>query len=64
MPWKVRSVLNVAFAVLVCATVLIFVWFDRRSHSASDTLRPFLLTMVPLWLAAIAGARLLNRRSG
>jgi len=30
--------------------------FDRDSHSASDTLRPFVITMAPVWAIAIAGA--------
>jgi len=59
MSWRVRGALLVAAVVLVVATVLAFVWFDRHSHSASDTLRPFLLTVVPVWLAAIAGWRVL-----
>ena len=33
----------------------------RTSHSASDTLRPFLLTMVPLWLVALWAARIVLR---
>jgi hypothetical protein len=36
--------------------------FDRNSHSASDTLRPFLLTMAPVWALAILAARALTRR--
>jgi hypothetical protein len=43
-------------AALVAAAVAVFVAFDRGSHSASDTLRPFLLTMVPVWLV-VAAAR-------
>jgi hypothetical protein len=45
-----------AFALLLVGTVLVFAAFDRVSHSASDTLRPFLLTMVPVWAVAVAGA--------
>ncbi|HVS84255.1 MAG TPA: hypothetical protein VHD91_01325 [Gaiellaceae bacterium] len=48
-------------AAALAATVAVFWAFDRNSHSASDTLRPFLLTMVPVWL--LAGLAL-NRRSG
>lgn len=45
-----------AFAVLLLGTVLVFAAFDRSSHSASDTLRPFIITMAPAWAVAIAGA--------
>jgi hypothetical protein len=50
-----------AFAVLLVGTVLVFQSFDRYSHSASDTLRPFLITMFPVWAVAIAGAWALLR---
>lgn len=45
-----------AFAILLVGTALVFAAFDRTSHSASDTLRPFLITMTPVWAVAIAGA--------
>jgi hypothetical protein len=48
--------LGVAFATLVYGTVLVFLAFDRTSHSASDTLRPFVITMAPVWAVAVAGA--------
>ena len=65
MGWKTISAVAVAFAVLLYGTVLVFQAFDRTSHSASDTLRPFLITMVPVWAVAIAGAAaLLQRRRG
>ena len=51
----------VAFAVLLFGTVLVFGAFDRHSHSASDTLRPFIITMLPVWGMAIAGAWALLR---
>ena len=50
-----------AFAMLLVGTVLVFQSFDRYSHSASDTLRPFLITMFPVWAVAIAGAWALLR---
>ncbi|HEU5367086.1 MAG TPA: hypothetical protein VFU69_01425 [Ktedonobacterales bacterium] len=50
-----------AFAVLLFGTILVFQAFDRVSHSASDTLRPFIITMLPVWLVAIAGAWALLR---
>ena len=46
----------VAFAVLLLGTVLVFEAFDRTSHSASDTLRPFIITMAPVWAVMVAGA--------
>lgn len=49
--------------LLLAATVVVFQLFDRTSHSASDTLRPFLVAMVPVWTVAIAvGAVLLRGR--
>lgn len=51
-----------AFALLLFGTVLVFQAFDRNSHSASDTLRPFIITMLPVWLVAIAGAWALLRK--
>lgn len=64
MNWKIAGVLVVAFAALSFGTVLVFEAFDRNSHSASDTIRPFLITMVPVWGVAIwaAGALLQKRR--
>ncbi len=44
---------------LLLGTVLVFLTFDRHSHSASDTLRPFLITMIPVWSVAIAATRVL-----
>jgi hypothetical protein len=46
----------VAFVALLAGTVMVFLAFDRNSHSASDTLRPFIITMAPVWAIAIAGA--------
>ncbi len=53
--------LGVVFAVLLFGTVLVFEAFDRNSHSASDTIRPFVITMAPVWAVAIAAARVLLR---
>ncbi|HEY7348766.1 MAG TPA: hypothetical protein VH599_10665 [Ktedonobacterales bacterium] len=62
-----RSVLIIgvvlAFALLLFGSVLVFQAFDRTSHSVSDTLRPFIITMFPVWLVAIAGAWALLRKS-
>jgi hypothetical protein len=51
----------VAFIVLLLGTVMVFLTFDRHSHSASDTLRPFIITMAPVWAVAVAGAWALLR---
>jgi len=48
--------LAAGFAILLFGTVLVFMAFDRDSHSASDTLRPFVITMAPVGAIAIAGA--------
>ena len=59
-----RSAVLFALLLLGAATVLVFQAFDRGSHSASDTLRPFLITMGPVWVLAVAGAVALLRRVG
>ena len=47
-------------ALLIVGTVLVFLAFDRDSHSASDTLRPFLITMAPVWVVAVlAGSKVI-----
>jgi hypothetical protein len=58
-------VVAIGALLLLAGTVLVFRELDRNSHSASDTLRPFLLTMVPVWIVAFAAARavLKDRRS-
>jgi hypothetical protein len=56
-----RAGLGVAFALLIAGTVMVFLAFDRDSHSASDTIRPFVITMLPVWIVAIAAARVLLR---
>jgi len=53
--------LIVGFALLMIGTVMVFMAFDRDSHSASDTIRPFLITMTPVWAVAIASAMVLLR---
>ena len=54
--------LGIAFVVLLIGTVLVFQAFDRNSNSASDTIRPFVITMAPVWAVAIAAARVLLRK--
>ena len=57
----VRPALIGGAALLIVGTVLVFRAFDLHSHSASDTLRPFVITMAPVWVVAIAAARTLRR---
>lgn len=59
---KTVAGVGVALVVLLYGTVLVFQAFDRNSHSASDTIRPFLITMAPVWALAIAAARVLLQR--
>jgi hypothetical protein len=61
---KITTVAGVAaaLAILVYGTVLVFLAFDRNSNSASDTIRPFVITMGPVWALAIwSGVSLLRR---
>ena len=58
----VRLALLVVFALLIYGTVMVFIALDANSHSASDTLRPFLLTMVPVWLVTLWAARISLRQ--
>jgi len=53
--------LIVGFALLMIGTVMVFMAFDRNSHSNSDTIRPFVITMAPVWAVAVAGAIVLLR---
>jgi lipopolysaccharide export LptBFGC system permease protein LptF len=52
----------VALAILGFGSVLVFQAFDRNSHSASDTIRPFIITMGPVWALAIAASVVLLRK--
>jgi predicted membrane protein len=52
----------VALAVLLYGTVMVFEAFDRNSNSASDTIRPFVITMGPVWALALAASIVLLRR--
>jgi hypothetical protein len=53
-----------AFVLLVAGSVMVFMAFDRVSHSNSDTIRPFVITMAPVWAVAVAAAVVLLRRPG
>ena len=61
MNWKSMTAVGIALIVLLYGTVLVFEAFDRNSHSASDTIRPFVITMGPVWALAIAAARVILR---
>jgi len=50
------------FVTLAYGTVIVFRAFDQVSHSVSDTLRPFVITMAPVWAVAIWAAVVLLRR--
>jgi hypothetical protein len=52
-----RWVVAAGGVVLLVCTVVAFTAFDRDSQSASDTLRPFLVTAGPVWIVAILVAR-------
>jgi len=56
------AALVLAFALLLYGTVAVFEAFDRNSNSASDTIRPLVITMAPVWAVAIAAARVLLQR--
>lgn len=62
MRWRTGIALAIGFVLLSYGTVLVFLNFDRYSHSNSDTLRPFIITMGPVWAIAIAAAVVLLRR--
>ena len=62
MRWRTWALLAVGFVLLSYGTMLVFANFDRNSNSVSDTLRPFIITMAPVWAIAIAGAVVLLRR--
>jgi hypothetical protein len=60
--WGAVGGVAVMFAALIFGSVLVFQVFDRNSNSASDTIRPFIITMAPVWGVAIAAATVLLRR--
>jgi hypothetical protein len=61
---KLGTVIWVALAlvILLYGTVAVFEAFDRVSHSNSDTIRPFVITMGPVWALAIGAAAVLLRK--
>ncbi len=54
--------LGLVLVALGYGTVAVFLAFDRDSHSASDTIRPFVITMAPVWAVAIWASVSLLRR--
>ena len=52
----------VALILLVYGTVAVFEAFDRVSHSNSDTIRPFVITMGPVRALSIAAVAILLRK--
>ncbi len=62
MKWTTVGGVSIAWAVLLFGTVLVFQAFDRDSHSASDTIRPFVITMAPVWAIAIWASAVLLRK--
>jgi hypothetical protein len=62
MRWTTVAAVVVALAVLLYGTVAVFEAFDRVSHSNSDTIRPFVLTMGPVWALAIWAATVVLRK--
>ena len=64
MNTKLAIAFLLALASLIAGTVRVFLVLDRHSHSASDTLRPFVITMLPVWAIALAGAKALLGRQG
>jgi hypothetical protein len=53
MRWGTWVGVGVALVVLIYGTVAVFEAFDRVSHSNSDTIRPFVITMAPVWALTI-----------
>jgi hypothetical protein len=56
-----RVTLVVCVAVMCVASVVVFMFFDGRSHSNSDTIRPFIITMGPAWLLFLLAWRMTTR---
>jgi len=63
MRWPTWAGVGLAVAVLLYGTVAVFEAFDRVSHSNSDTIRPFVITMAPVWALTIWAITVLLRKS-
>jgi len=64
MKWPTWAGVVLALAVLLYGTVLVFEAFDRNSHSGSDTIRPFVITMGPVWALTIWAVTVVLRKPG
>ena len=62
MRWSTVGGVVLALAVLLFGTALVFEAFDRNSNSASDTIRPFVITMGPVWALTIWAVTVLLRK--
>ena len=62
MNWKLATPVGIGFLLLAYGTVAVFLAFDRGSHSVSDTIRPFAITMAPVWALSAGAAYVLLRR--
>jgi len=62
MNWRALAGVAVMFALLLYGTVFVFLAFDRNSNSVSDTVRPFIITMAPVWIVAVVAARTVLKR--
>ncbi len=56
-----KLLLVVMFLALAIGSALVFREIDATSHSVSDTIRPLLITVGPLWVAAVLAARVVLR---
>lgn len=61
MKWTTIAWLVFAFLLLLYGTVAVFLVFNRDANSVSDVIRPFVITMAPVWAVAIAAARIVLR---
>ena len=62
MRWSTVAGVALALAVLLFGTVLVFEAFDRNSNSNSDTIRPFVITMGPVWALTIWAVSVVLRK--
>jgi hypothetical protein len=62
MRWTKAAGVSIGMALLLYGTVLVFMAFDRNSHSNSDTIRPFVITMGPVWALTIWAATVVLKK--
>ena len=63
MNWRAAAGVAAMFVLLAYGTVAVFLVFNRDANSVSDVVRPFILTMAPVWVVAVVAARVVLRRS-